>query len=260
MCSGRRRRMSSLEDLKPGATVRGLLPEALVTVISVTWHEDAALTLAYRHPSGEIKEQILYRIDEEHLDLVAAPGESVPVATNEDDGAFDSDEVREDSTRALMRLATFRRHYGGADGWSFQVGDADMVRRLVLILERGEEFVIRNHDFIMRRSLYADGMFWFEAFAVAYQVYGCIEREKAARYVPVSQGDRLVLVLARMTAYRAHGGPDIIIRGDAALRSALKLFASNRVLDRVLALASGMYPAAKEELLGAVHGLRYGTA
>jgi hypothetical protein len=252
--------MTSLEDLKPGATVRGLLPDALVTVIAVTWHGNTALTLAYRTPSGEITEQVLYRIDEERLEVVEGPVESVPQSTDEDAEAFDLDELREDSTRVLMRLAKFRRHYGGADGWSFQVGDADMVRRLVLILESGEDFVVRSHDFIMRRSLYADGMFWFEAFAVAYQVCCCIEREKAARYVPVSQAERLVLVLARMTAYRAHGGPDIIIRGDVALRSALKLFASNRVLDRVLDLASGMDPAAKEELLGAVHGLQYGTA
>ncbi len=44
---GRRMR---LEDLQPDATVRGILPDALVTVVSVAWYGSDALTLVYRAP------------------------------------------------------------------------------------------------------------------------------------------------------------------------------------------------------------------
>src|SRR5262245_53594656 len=37
-----------LEDLTSGATVRGILPDATVSVVSVQWHGAEALTLVYR--------------------------------------------------------------------------------------------------------------------------------------------------------------------------------------------------------------------
>jgi hypothetical protein len=37
-----------LEDLQPGASVRGILPDASVSVVSVQWHGSDALTLVYR--------------------------------------------------------------------------------------------------------------------------------------------------------------------------------------------------------------------
>jgi len=35
----------SLEDLQPDATVRGILPDALVTVVSVAWHGSDTVTV-----------------------------------------------------------------------------------------------------------------------------------------------------------------------------------------------------------------------
>lgn len=62
----------TLEDLQPGATVRGILPHALVTVVSVTWHGSDALTLVYRGPDGRVADEILYRHDEPRLEVVQA--------------------------------------------------------------------------------------------------------------------------------------------------------------------------------------------
>ncbi len=59
-----------LEDLKPNAAVRGLLPDCLATVVSVQWHGSDALTLIYRSPAGRIADEILYRHDESRLELV----------------------------------------------------------------------------------------------------------------------------------------------------------------------------------------------
>src|SRR6266436_1199845 len=60
----------TLDDLQPDATVRGILPDALVTVVSVTWHGTDALTLVYRAPNGRVADEILYRHDESRLEIV----------------------------------------------------------------------------------------------------------------------------------------------------------------------------------------------
>ena len=59
-----------LEDLRPDASVRGILPDAPVTVVSTEWHGSDALTLIYRPPSGRIAEEIPYRHDEARLEVV----------------------------------------------------------------------------------------------------------------------------------------------------------------------------------------------
>jgi hypothetical protein len=63
--------VSKLEDLQPDATVRGILPDALVTVVSIAWHGSDALTLVYRAPNGRVADEILYRHDEPRLEVDA---------------------------------------------------------------------------------------------------------------------------------------------------------------------------------------------
>lgn len=61
-----------LEDLQPDSIVRGILPDAFVTVVNVSWHGSDALTLVYRGPSGRVLDEILYRHDEPRLEIVEA--------------------------------------------------------------------------------------------------------------------------------------------------------------------------------------------
>lgn len=60
----------NLEELRTGATVRGVLPNEAVTVVNVGWHGSDALTLMYRSSSGRVAEEILYRHDEARLEIL----------------------------------------------------------------------------------------------------------------------------------------------------------------------------------------------
>lgn len=62
--------MSSLEDLQPNAAIRGILPDALVTVVSVQWFGSDALELTYKTPAGKVANELLYRDSESRIALV----------------------------------------------------------------------------------------------------------------------------------------------------------------------------------------------
>jgi superfamily II DNA or RNA helicase len=59
-----------LEELQPNASVRGILPDSLVTVINVQWFGSEALELTYKDPGGRVANQLLYRHDEPRLEIV----------------------------------------------------------------------------------------------------------------------------------------------------------------------------------------------
>jgi hypothetical protein len=62
--------MLKLEELQPNASVRGILPDSLVTVINVQWFGSEALELTYKDPGGRVANQLLYRHDEPRLEIV----------------------------------------------------------------------------------------------------------------------------------------------------------------------------------------------
>ncbi|MBS0184604.1 MAG: DEAD/DEAH box helicase [Nitrospira sp.] len=64
--------MTKLEELQPNAAVRGILPDALVTVVNVQWFGSEALELTYKDPAGRVANQLLYRHDEPRLEVVEA--------------------------------------------------------------------------------------------------------------------------------------------------------------------------------------------
>ncbi len=60
----------NLEQLQPNAAIRGILPDALVTVVSVQWYGSEALELTYKTANGRVANELLYRHDEPRLELV----------------------------------------------------------------------------------------------------------------------------------------------------------------------------------------------
>jgi superfamily II DNA or RNA helicase len=59
-----------LEELQPNASVRGILPGCLVTVVATQWYGSEALDLTYKDPSGRLGNTLLYRHDEPRLEIV----------------------------------------------------------------------------------------------------------------------------------------------------------------------------------------------
>ena len=59
-------------DLKPNASIRGVLPTSAVTVVSVQWFGSEAIELTYKDPVGKVANELLYRHDGPRRGVVAA--------------------------------------------------------------------------------------------------------------------------------------------------------------------------------------------
>jgi superfamily II DNA or RNA helicase len=62
--------MTRLEELLPNTAVRGILPDQVVTVVSVQWFGSEALELTYKGASGRVANELLYRHDEPRLEVL----------------------------------------------------------------------------------------------------------------------------------------------------------------------------------------------
>ena len=61
--------MARLEDITIGTSITGIAGGSPVSVIAVKWHGTNAMTVTFRNASGNVAEQILYREDEERLNV-----------------------------------------------------------------------------------------------------------------------------------------------------------------------------------------------
>ena len=61
-----------LGELQPKTTVRGILPDGPITVVSAQWYGADALELTYKTLDGRVGSQLLARHDEPRLELVEA--------------------------------------------------------------------------------------------------------------------------------------------------------------------------------------------
>src|SRR6202163_2227971 len=64
--------MGRLEELTRGASVKGVLPDGLVTVVDVKWHGSDVVELIYKDSAGKLGSELLYRDREPTLGLAAA--------------------------------------------------------------------------------------------------------------------------------------------------------------------------------------------
>src|SRR5512135_1106627 len=64
--------MARLEELTRGASVRGILPDCLVTVVDIRWHGSAVVELTYKDATGRLGNELLYRDREPTIEIVEA--------------------------------------------------------------------------------------------------------------------------------------------------------------------------------------------
>lgn len=62
--------MAKLEDITVGATIKGVIPDGLVTAMGVRWIGDLAIELTYKDASGNLGNILLYRDNETNLEIV----------------------------------------------------------------------------------------------------------------------------------------------------------------------------------------------
>src|SRR4051812_20443514 len=62
--------LTKLEALTSNVALRGIVPDSLVTVVSVQWFGSEALELTYKTPAGKVANELLYRHDEPGIEVV----------------------------------------------------------------------------------------------------------------------------------------------------------------------------------------------
>ena len=70
-----------LEDLTKGATVTGVLPNQVITVIDTQWHSSDVVNLTYRDTNGVTGDELIFRDREHELEIVTS---SLPWSFNGD--------------------------------------------------------------------------------------------------------------------------------------------------------------------------------
>lgn len=59
-----------LEDVRPGAEIKGVLPSGVVSVVAIKWHGSEVLGLTYKDVSGRLGNELIYRDREPTLEIV----------------------------------------------------------------------------------------------------------------------------------------------------------------------------------------------
>lgn len=64
--------MARLEDLKPGASVKGIRPDGPVSIIDAKWHGGLVVEVTYKDVAGRPGNELLYRDREPALEILQA--------------------------------------------------------------------------------------------------------------------------------------------------------------------------------------------
>lgn len=64
--------MAKLEDLTRGASVKGIIPDGLVTIENIKWIGSAAVELIYKDATGQLGSELLYRDREDSIEIIEA--------------------------------------------------------------------------------------------------------------------------------------------------------------------------------------------
>jgi hypothetical protein len=129
--------MSKLEDLRQNASVQGILPNYLVTVVNTQWFGSEAVELTYKDPTGKVGNELLYRHDEQRFKIVEeAPNSSSIVLTGSRSisGASIILELAKEANNSQYQVADRPL---GATGWPLMFGNQRLVE--IDCIPRGDD-------------------------------------------------------------------------------------------------------------------------
>jgi SNF2 family DNA or RNA helicase len=61
--------MAKLEEITRGASLKGVLPDRLVTVVDVKWFGNSSIELTYKDPAGRLGNELIYRDSEPSIEI-----------------------------------------------------------------------------------------------------------------------------------------------------------------------------------------------
>jgi len=64
--------MAGLEEIQPGALVKGILPDCLVTIVAIKPHGSDVVEVTYKDPTGRLGGELLFRDREQTLEVITA--------------------------------------------------------------------------------------------------------------------------------------------------------------------------------------------
>lgn len=64
--------MAKLEEITRGSSVKGILPEGMVTVVDVKWIGTVAIEVTYKSSQGKLGSELLYRDREATIEVAEA--------------------------------------------------------------------------------------------------------------------------------------------------------------------------------------------
>jgi SNF2 family DNA or RNA helicase len=70
MALAKGRQLLRLEDIQPGAAIRGVTPSGLATVVNVQWHGSDVIELTYKDNEGRLANELLFRHDDPRVEIV----------------------------------------------------------------------------------------------------------------------------------------------------------------------------------------------
>ncbi len=142
--------MAHLENLTPGAAVKGIMPDRLVTVVQTKWFGSNCIELTYKDSQGKLGNELLYRTSEPSLEITTEgrpwsfDEESLDEYYNETPDAEIEETEEEVVDRAYRLYAIYERKKWAQEALAYNMlvsswsGVQDTASRMVITSEQLE--------------------------------------------------------------------------------------------------------------------------
>ncbi len=174
--------MARLEDITRGASVKGILPEGLVTIVDVKWIGTVAVEATYKDAAGRLGNELVYRDHETTLDIAAA---SQPWSFDGDGPLFRLvSEARRNQLAhlfdPLLAVWEITQHLVRTLETKGEAGAAELLNRLGGMAETARELAYGLYS-ICERKKWAEEALAYNSLVIAWPEILKLARSSASR-------------------------------------------------------------------------------